>query len=215
MHIKLIWVTPDAEKLIAYCARVSNPKNQDNPNYAKLIRYCIDNNHWSILETANMCLEIQTSRAISAQILRHRSFSFQEFSQRYAEVNSFEPVELRRQAENNRQSSTEVFDPMLYVYEGNADFDYGSAEVAFILEQAQYTYDRLIKAGVAKECARMILPMASSTTLYMNGTLRSWIHYLKIRDEEHAQLEHQLVAKDIKKIFVEQFPIISEALGWI
>lgn len=162
-----------------------------------------------------MCVEIKTSRAISAQIIRHRSFSFQEFSQRYAKVQGVEPIQLRRQATNNRQSSTEEFDPVLYIYEDSADCEMGSEAVATVLEIIQYEYDRLIKAGVAKECARMILPMASSTVLHMNGTIRSWIHYLNIRDDEHAQLEHQIIAREIKAIFKEQFPATSEALGWL
>lgn len=213
MKVRLIWITPDAERLIAYCARVSNPENQDNPNYTKLIKYCIDNHHWSILETANMCIEIQTSRAISAQVLRHRSFSFQEFSQRYAKVQEIEPFELRKQATTNRQSSTEVFDPIIYEYNDGC-LELGSVAVADHLAYSQDLYNQLVEKGVAKECARMILPMASSTTLYMNGTVRSWIHYLEIRDEEHAQLEHQLIAKEIKKILCLNLPITAEALGW-
>jgi thymidylate synthase (FAD) len=214
MKVNLVWITPKAEDLIAYIARVSNPSNQDNPEYTKLIRYLINNRHWSPFEMASMCVEIETSRAISAQILRHRSFSFQEFSQRYAEVQEIEPIELRRQSEKNRQSSTEKFDPYLYVYEDSAGGELASEEIAFIVDEAQRTYERLIKAGVAKETARMILPMASKTRLYMSGTLRSWIHYLEIRDNEHAQLEHQLIAREIKKIFIEQLPIVSEALEW-
>jgi len=209
MKINLIWNTPDAEKMILYMARVSNPDNQSNED-TKLINYLIKNKHWSPFEMANMCVEIETSMAIGEQILRHRSFSFQKFSGRYAEFEEFEPVQIRKQAVKNRQSSTEIFNPLCRHV---PDF---TAEdlIHKLLEDTQDVYERLLNAGVAKECARMILPACTKTRMYMNGTLRSWIHYLEIRDEEHAQLEHQEIAREIKRIFKEQFPAISRALGY-
>lgn len=211
MNVRLISITPDAEKTIAYIARVSNPENQENPNYAGLIRYLIRNRHWSPLEMASMCVEIKTSRAIAAQILRHRSFSFQEFSQRYSEVTEFEPIELRKQAIKNRQSSDEVFNPIVSDVSGATAQEF----INDLLLQTQYVYKSLLNAGVAKEVARMILPLTTQTTLYMSGTIRSWIHYLDLRDDSHAQKEHQLIAKEIRKVFVKQFPVISEALAVI
>lgn len=206
MQTKLIWITPDAEKLISYIARVSNPKNQDNPNYEKLIKYLIANRHWSPLEMVSACFEIKTSRAISAQIIRHRSFSFQEFSQRYANVIEVEPIAIRRQAKSNRQSSEEVFDP---ITENGVK---ASEMINCVIEDAQWTYNRLIELGVAKECARMIMPMASSTTLYMTGTLRSWIHYLGLRNDEHTQKEHRDLAIEIETELRNHFPIVFKAL---
>jgi thymidylate synthase (FAD) len=218
--IKLIWITPNAENLIGYIARVSNPENQDNPDYAKLIKYLIKNKHWSPLEMACACFEIKTSRAISQQIIRHRSFSFQEFSQRYSEATEIEPIELRKQAVKNRQSSEEVFDPYVYVYEDSAGGELASEAVDTVIEIAQHTYKQLIDAGVAKECARMILPMATQTTLYATGSVRSWIHYLNLRNDEHTQKEHQLIAQEIESILRLYVPTVFEALdtlkaeGW-
>ena len=201
-----------AEEIIVYCARVSNPKNQTNMDTApKLLKFLIKHKHWSPFELANMCVEIKTSRAIAAQILRHRSFSFQEFSQRYSEVQKLERLELRKQAEKNRQSSTDVVDPIL-----TDDYKNIPASVAI----AQHVlggiklYDELIKAGVAKESARMILPLTTETTMYMNGTVRSWIHYINLRTEGNTQKEHRDIANAVKNIFIDNFPSTSEALSW-
>lgn len=206
MCVELVTATLGGESVIAHIARVSNPNNQDNPEYTKLFRYLIRNGHWSPFEHASMTVKIVTSRAIAAQILRHRSFSFQEFSQRYSEATEFEPIELRRQADKNRQSSTEVFDPIV-------EYDIHASE--FIEDHIQASYDLyrlLIKNGVAKESARMILPLTTQTTLYMSGTVRSFIHYLALRNDEHTQKEHQLIAQEIEQIFSEQYPITYEAI---
>lgn len=209
MNVRKMWITPNPEEMILYMARVSNPDNQDNKD-ARLISFLIKNKHWSPFELANMCVEIKTSRAIAAQILRHRSFSYQEFSQRYASPTEIEPIELRKQANKNRQSSEEVYDPLIYS-DGLKNM-YASELVQGIVDLAQWTYTKLIEAGVAKECARMILPLATQTTLYMNGTVRSWIHYLALRNDNHAQKEHQLIAQEIEKLFALYFPITYEAL---
>lgn len=225
MKVDLIWVTPDPEGMIAYIARVSNEKNQNNPDYAKLIKYLIKNKHWSPFEMSSMCFRIETSRAIAQQILRHRSFSFQELSQRYTEVDKVEPIELRKQAEKNRQSSTEVFDPMLsfdgfYTYATN-DVERknmipatiaASERISVFLNNALALYNELIDAGVAKECARMVLPLATQTTIYITGSCRSWIHYLQLRNDEHTQKEHQLIAQQIEEIFALYYPCTYEAL---
>lgn len=209
-----------AEDLIVYCARVSNPKNQLNVGTgSKLLKYCVNHGHWSIFEQADMCLEIKTSRAISAQILRHKSFSPQEFSQRYQEVQVFEPIELRKQGETNRQVGDEVFDPDLVTDIVTDNFEYTNVEKASeaverIVSDVSNLYNKLIEAGVARECARMILPMASQSTLYFKGSVRSWIHYLELRTKQDTQKEHREVAEACKKIFIDKFPIISEALGW-
>jgi thymidylate synthase (FAD) len=193
-----------AEELIVYTARASNPSNQMNTaTAADLLGYCIRNKHWSPFEMANMCVEIKTSRAIAAQILRHRSFSFQEFSQRYAEVTKIEPVQLRLQAEKNRQSSTEEINN-----------GYLNSLVEDTIQHCERAYATLLNEGIARECARMVLPMTTQTTMYMNGTIRSWIHYLQQRCDEHAQLEHQDIAREIQQIFIHEFPEISKALGW-
>lgn len=206
MKIKLISITPDAEQTIMYCARVSNPLNQDSKN-SKLIDYCIKNNHWSIFEMANMVVEIQTSRAISAQILRHRSFSFQEFSQRYAAVQSTEKYRARRQDEKNRQNSVDDLDELTL-----GRFDLMQTEMAAI---SKTMYEDALKMGIAKEQARFLLPMSSSSTFYMNGTVRSWIHYLNLRCGNGTQLEHRQIADSIKQLFCEQLPQIGKALNWI
>lgn len=209
MKVDLISHTPDPEFMVSFIARVSNPENQNNPENAKLIKYLIKNNHWSPFEHAYFTLRIETSRAIAAQILRHRSFTFQEFSQRYSEATEIEPIELRKQAVKNRQSSEEVFDP---------DFDMGYEQlkgsdlITRALTNAKWTYNRLIEAGVAKECARMVLPLATQTTLYMTGNIRSWIHYLNLRNDEHAQKEHKLVAQEIEKILRVYLPNVFAAL---
>ena len=213
MNVKLIAISKPyiegvktAEDLVSYCARVSNPLNQLNVDTApKLLKYCIKHEHWSPFEHASMTVEIQTSRAIAAQILRHRSFTFQEFSQRYSSAHNIEPYELRKQAEKNRQSSSDVI----------WDNENGVFDVAAnAINVAQQAYDKLLELGVARECARMILPLTTQTTMYMTGSLRSFIHYISLRTKEDTQKEHRIVALQIQKIFVDQFPIIAEALDW-
>ncbi len=209
MRVKLVEMTEDAEKQIVRIARVSNPNNQDNPEISKLIKYCITHEHWSIFEHAHLTLEIETSRVIAAQMLRHRSFTFQEFSQRYSDPTEmgFEPIELRRQAEKDRQSST------LRIEEA-AERELEEAWFS-VLEEIQHLYNRMREAGVAKECARFVLPGCTTTRLYMTGNVRSWIHYIQLRTKPNVQTEHRVVARHAKKIFSEQMPIISLALGWI
>lgn len=191
-----------AEDLIVHNARVSNPGNQLNTDTGpKLLAHCIKNAHWSVFAQADMTVEVKTSRAIAAQILRHSSFSFQEFSQRYSPVNEFEPVELREQAKSNRQSSSEIMtDPRLHEFASRA------------IRHANDTYQTLLQLGVARECARMVLPLCSQTTLYMKGSVRSWIHYLQVRLDEHTQKEHREIAQEIRKIFKQQFPVTAAAL---
>lgn len=203
-----------AEELIVYVARVSNPSNQLNTGTAdRLIAYMVKNKHWSPFEMVDMTVEITTSRAIAAQILRHRSFSFQEFSQRYAEVTEFEPIELRKAGSTNRQSSLEVFDPELGIDICTPRFSGNASEILQIWkEAAEDLYKNLLKAGVAKECARMVLPLTTQTKIYMKGSVRSWIHYLQIRSDEHTQKEHRDIALAILEIFKNQFPTISKAL---
>ena len=214
MKVKLVSLTKSAieekeltaEELIVYTARVSNPSNQLNTATAdKLIAYMVRNRHWSPFEMVDMCVEITTSRAIAQQILRHRSFSFQEFSQRYSEATEFEPIQLRKAGATNRQSSLEVFDP----------FE-GSIKASQLIEQhvqvSNDLYNALLGAGVAKECARFVLPLNVQTRLYMKGSIRSWIHYLQVRTDEHTQLEHREVAEAILLIFQKNFPNISKAL---
>ena len=201
--VSLIWITPDSEKLIAYCARVSS-SNQNNPNIKGLLKYCIKNGHWSIFEMCNMCIEINTTRAISAQILRHRSFSFQEFSQRYAEVEQKpDYFDLRRQDLKNRQNSIDDLTEETKKKLNNS--------VRMTLVDIDRCYQGLLNYGVAKECARMILPMCSPTKLYMNGNIRSWIHYLRVRCGNGSQKEHMDIALQIKEIFKKELPIIYEA----
>jgi thymidylate synthase (FAD) len=207
--VKLVWATPDAEQMIVYMARVSAPKNQDNMDTApRLLRYLIKNRHWSPFEMANMCVEIETTRAISPQILRHRSFSFQEFSQRYAdtgELGSAIIPHLRRQDNKNRQNSVDDLSPDVI-----ASY---YRRVSQLYEDAEHLYREMLSNGIAKECARSILPLSTQTRLYMNGTLRSWLTYIALREKHGTQMEHMLIAKQAKKIFSEQFPIITEALG--
>ncbi len=217
MNVNLISVTKSflpeiedltAEELIVYIARVSNPSNQLNKDTSeKLIAYLVKNRHWSPFEMVDMTVEIVTSRAIAQQILRHRSFSFQEFSQRYAKVTEIEPIQLRKQAEKNRQSSSDTFDPTLGHEEETA-----SEVIKTHLDASQELYTVLIAHGVAKECARMVLPLSTQTRIYMKGSVRSWIHYLQIRCDEHTQLEHREIANLIRDIFSEEFPAISNAL---
>lgn len=185
---------------------------ETSPN---LLSYCIRNKHWSIFEQVELGVEIKTSRAIAQQILRHRSFSFQEFSQRYAEATDFEPVQIRKQAEKNRQSSEEEFDPLIFTWEWEDEDSAGikaSQAIRAYIQEGEDLYKELLKAGTAKECARMILPLTTQTTIYMKGSVRSWIHYLQIRTDEHTQLEHRQIALEIRKIFQEQFPNISKTL---
>tara|TARA_Y100001970_G_scaffold292117_1_gene432013 strand:+ start:6651 stop:7283 length:633 start_codon:yes stop_codon:yes gene_type:complete len=209
MTVKLITQTPDAEKTIAYVARVSNPNNQDNENYAGLLKYCIKHQHWSIFEQASMTLEIETTRGIAAQILRHRSFTFQEFSQRYAESTSLGDIELpelRRQDTKNRQNSTDDLDPEVV--------DKFNRQMITLFSSSKALYESMLKQGVAKECARFVLPLATPTRIYMTGSIRSWIHYINLRSANGTQKEHMLIAEECKKIFIEQYPTVSEALDW-
>ena len=216
MNVKLISITkPDieglknAEDLVAYCARVSNPSNQMNSESApKLLSFLIKHKHWSPFEMVDMTVEIKTSRAIAAQILRHRSFSFQEFSQRYSVATDFEDIEFRLQGDKNRQVGENLLDPTDLRY---ADL-YSSVKQA--IEASTVAYDKMIQGGIAKEVARMILPLTTETTMYMKGSLRSWVHYLDLRTEQNTQKEHRLIADECKNIFIENFPIISEALQW-
>lgn len=210
-EVKLVSVTPDAEKTMGFIARVSNPDNQNNPNVAGLLKYCIKHAHWSVFEQAHMTLEITTTRAISAQILRHRSFTFQEFSQRYAKVDlgNLEVPELRLQDEKNRQNSIEVQDMDKYL-----ELQELSGEIDALFDHVEEVYNKLLAAGVAKECARNILPMCSPTTIYMTGNIRSWINYINLRSGNGTQKEHHEIALACKEIFKQQLPTVSEALGW-
>ena len=210
MNVSLISVSPDAEKHMAYCARVSNPNNQDNENYAGLLRYCIKHQHWSIFEQAFMTLEINTTRGLAAQILRHRSFTFQEFSQRYAQSNELGNIklpELRRQDKKNRQNSIDDLDPFIQ--------QKLEAQMITLFSSAQALYNQMIEEGVAKECARFVLPLATPTRIYMSGSVRSWVHYIDLRSGHGTQKEHMDIANACKSIFTEQFPTVSEALQWV
>ena len=211
MTVKLISVTPDAEKTMAYIARVSNPKNQDNEKFAGLLKYCIKHNHWSVFEQSSMTLEIETTRGLGAQILRHRSFTFQEFSQRYADTNLLAdeiPVpDLRHQDTKNRQNSTD--DVPKNKKEDLQD------KIAEHFVKSMDLYNELLANGIAKECARFVLPLATPTRLYMTGSCRSWIHYINLRSAHGTQKEHIDVVVECRKIFVEQFPSVSEALEWV
>ena len=208
-QVKLIHSTLDGDNLIAYMARVSNPANQNNTETSsKLISYLIKHKHWSPLEMVNMCVEINTTRSISAQILRHRSFSFQEFSQRYAAVLD-NPVipDLRRQDTTNRQNSIDDLDPFT-----KQELQF---KAQFVFDQAMSLYDDMLGAGVAKECARDVLPLSSPTRMYMNGTLRSWVHYCDLRCANGTQLEHKIIADQCKKLIIQQFPMVAEACGYV
>jgi len=210
MNVSLISVSPDAEKLMAYCARVSNPNNQDNENYAGLLRYCIKHQHWSIFEQAFMTLEINTTRGLAAQILRHRSFTFQEFSQRYADTNLLDtniPLpELRRQDTKNRQNSIDD------IPEDQSKMLLGRIQNYF--NEGLDLYNELLREGIAKECARFVLPLATPTRIYMSGSVRSWVHYIDLRSGHGTQKEHMDIAEKCRKVFTEQFPTVSEALEW-
>ena len=209
MDVKLVTVTPDAEKLMAYVARVSNPSNQDNEKFAGLLKYCINHQHWSVFEQSSMTLEIETTRAIAAQILRHRSFTYQEFSQRYASSTSLGKIptpEYRRQDTKNRQNSTDDLDPFLK--------QTLELQTQTLFDSATALYEQMLADGVAKECARMVLPLATPTRIYMTGSCRSWIHYINLRSAHGTQKEHMLIAEGCREVFIEQFPTVSEALGW-
>ena len=210
MTVKLISITPDAEKTMAYIARVSNPANQDNENYAKLLAYCIKHNHWSVFEQSSMTLEIETNRGIAAQILRHRSFTFQEFSQRYADTNLITeniPVpDLRKQDTKNRQNSTDDLGDYVKLK--------FQAEIIELFTHANNLYKRMLEAGVAKECARFVLPLATPTRIYMTGSCRSWIHYINLRSAHGTQKEHMDIALACREVFKQQFPSVAEALEW-
>jgi thymidylate synthase (FAD) len=206
-NVSLVSVTPKAEELIAYCARVSNPDNQDNPDSEKLIRYLIKHNHWSPFELAHVVLEINTTRSIAAQILRHRSFSFQEFSQRYADISSIGyPVipALRRQDLRNRQNSVDDLDEELVT-----NFQ---TKTQVLFDQSRLLYEELLSVGVAKECAREVLPLATPTRLYMAGNVRSWLHYIELRSGNGTQLEHRQIALQAKQILSEVLPSVSKAM---
>ena len=209
--VKLVTVTPDAEKTMAYVARVSNPANQENDNYAGLLRYCIKHNHWSVFEQSFMTLEIETTRAIAAQILRHRSFTYQEFSQRYADSsllgNQIPLPELRRQDEKNRQNSIDDLDPF--------EVQILEKQMQTLFDSSMALYQQMLKRGVAKECARNVLPLCTPTRIYMTGSCRSWIHYINLRSAHGTQKEHMDIAHACKEVFVEQFPAVSEALEWV
>ena len=209
--INLVSVTPDAEKHMAYVARVSNPNNQGSDNFAGLLRYCIKHQHWSVFEQAFMTVEINTTRGLAAQILRHRSFTFQEFSQRYADTNlldSMIPVpELRSQDSKNRQNSNDDIPP-----EKKEEYQ---ALIARHFSDAMDLYNALLDKGVAKECARFVLPLATPTRIYMTGSVRSWVHYIDLRSAHGTQKEHMDVAEGVRSIFCEQFPTVAEALDWI
>ena len=209
MNVKLVSITPDAEKTMAYIARVSNPSNQENEKYAGLLKYCIKHNHWSVFEQATMTLEIETTRAIAAQILRHRSFTFQEFSQRYADSQLLETIELpelRRQDSKNRQNSIDDLDPKVV--------EKLDKQMNTLFSSAFALYNQMLEEGVAKECARMVLPLCTPTKLYMTGSCRSWIHYINLRSAHGTQKEHMEIARNCACIFAGQFPAVAEALGW-
>jgi|TARA_S200002703_G_scaffold44175_1_gene38562 thymidylate synthase (FAD) len=210
MSVKLISVTPDAEQTMAYVARVSNPNNQENPNYAGLLRYCIKHNHWSVFEQSFMTLEIETTRGLAAQILRHRSFTYQEFSQRYADSSLLGDTipcpDLRRQDTKNRQNSIDDIDPFV-----RQEFE---IKIKRHFDEGMKLYQEMLDAEIAKECARFVLPLATPTKIYMSGSCRSWIHYITLRSANGTQKEHMEIAEECKKIFVEQFPTCAEALEW-
>ena len=211
MSVKLVSVTPDAEKTMAYVARVSNPANQENENYAGLLRYCIKHQHWSVFEQAFMTLEIETNRGIAAQILRHRSFTYQEFSQRYADsslISEYIPVpDLRRQDTKNRQNSIDNI--------GDYEKLGLQGKIQEHFEESMRLYKELLSHGVAKECSRFVLPLATPTRIYMSGSVRSWSHYISLRSANGTQKEHMDIANECKKVFIEQFPTVAEALEWV
>jgi thymidylate synthase (FAD) len=208
--VKLIQATPNPEETMAYIARVSNPANQDNPSFEGLLKYCIKHGHWSVFEQAFLTVEIETTRAIAAQILRHRSFTYQEFSQRYADSSLLAeaiPVpELRRQDTKNRQNSIDDLDPEFV--------ELSTRQIDTYFKQGMSLYQHLLDCGVAKECARMVLPLATPTRIYMTGSCRSWVHYITLRSANGTQKEHMEIANACKEIFCEQFPTVGKALEW-
>ena len=216
MNVSLVSVTKpeikeikNAEDLVAFCARVSNPSNQMNVESApKLLEFLIKHKHWSPFELVDMCVEIKTSRGIAAQILRHRSFSFQEFSQRYSEATDYEDVELRLQGNKNRQVGEDLLP------KNHPEFNNLNGLLAESLSLSEHCYRTMLDNGIAKEVARMVLPLTTQTTMYMKGSLRSWIHYIELRAQENTQKEHRSIAEDCKKIFINNFPVIAEALEW-
>lgn len=209
-QVRLISVTPDAEKVMGYVARVSNPSNQENPNVAGLLKYCVKHQHWSVFEQAFMTLEIETTRGLAAQILRHRSFTYQEFSQRYADSSLLSDeipmFDLRRQDTKNRQNSIDDIDSSL-----KEEFE---TKIKKHFDEGMKLYKEMLDAEIAKECARFVLPLATPTRIYMSGSCRSWIHYINLRSANGTQKEHMDIAEACKKIFIEQFPTVSEALEW-
>jgi len=211
MNVKFVSITPDAEKMMAYIARVSNPANQQNEKYSGLLKYCIKHNHWSVFEQSSMTLEIETTRGLAAQILRHRSFTYQEFSQRYADTKLLDteiPVpDLRSQDLKNRQNSNDDIPQ-----EKKTEYQ---AVIARHFEDSMNLYNALLDEGIAKECARFVLPLATPTRLYMTGSCRSWVHYITLRSAHGTQKEHMDVVEKARSIFTEQFPSVSEALGWV
>ena len=211
MNVKFVSITPDAEKMMAYIARVSNPANQQNEKYSGLLKYCIKHNHWSVFEQSSMTLEIETTRGLAAQILRHRSFTYQEFSQRYADTKLLDDTiplpQLRKQDLKNRQNSTDDLDEFLV-----QDFQ---LEMTKLFDSSMKLYNKMLDSGVAKECARFVLPLATPTRLYMTGSCRSWIHYINLRSAHGTQKEHMNIAEECRRIFTEQFPAVSEALEWV
>ena len=211
MNAKLVSTTPDAEKTMAYIARVSNPNNQDNENFSGLLKYCIKHNHWSVFEQSYMTLELKCSRAIASQVLRHRSFTYQEFSQRYADsslLGAEIPIpEYRRQDTKNRQNSIDDLDTVTV--------DKLERQTRTLFDSSMALYQQMLDLGVAKECARMVLPLAVQTKIYMTGSCRSWIHYINLRSANGTQKEHMKLALDCKQVFIEQFPSVAEALEWV
>ena len=210
MKVTRIQSTPDAEKTMAYIARVSNPNNQDNEKFAGLLKYCIKHQHWSVFEQSSMTLEIETTRAIAAQILRHRSFTFQEFSQRYAvstELGDIPLPQLRRQDTKNRQNSTDDLDEFVT--------QKLQMQMQTLFDSASALYNQMLEEGVAKECARMVLPLATPTRIYMTGSCRSWIHYINLRSAHGTQKEHMQIAEACREVFNTEYPTVAEALGWV
>ena len=212
MKVTLLNVTPNAEDHIVEVARVSSSRKNKKDKPEGLLRYLVQHKHWSPFEHGHATFEIETSKAIGIQLIRHRSFSFQEFSQRYQDVNHlgdiFEPIELRSQCEDNRQSSVEIINPNIQM----ESISPASETIEAFLGKAHSLYNKLLEAGVARETARMVLPLATTTKIHMTGSIRSWIHFLELRDDEHAQKEIQLIAKEIKKQLKKELPVISEAL---
>jgi len=207
--VQLITSTPDAEKSMAYIARVSNPKNQDNDDFSKLLGYCIKNEHWSVFEQAYMTLQIETTRGIAAQILRHRSFTFQEFSQRYADSRQLGEIpipELRRQDNKNRQNSISDLSKEI--------INKFNEKIKSQFNLNKQLYEEMLEAGIAKECARFVLPLATPTRIYMTGSCRSWIHYINLRTGHGTQKEHMDIAKECKSIFSQEYPVVATALKW-